>query len=167
MTARTPSSSCRTIPTAVRRTPKDAVFAGHPELMDNVLTFGRRNVQASFELAHPWMTGYWRQYEPRLRELFAAYYATDPQEVRAFARRYGVDYLVVDERHFRPEFLAGRPFFAPFDALIRALADTAAAGQGFALLDQTVFPGNPVSDGVRVVRLTPEGSEAPPRPGDS
>jgi len=152
---------------AVRRTPKDAVFAGHPELMDNVLTFGRRNVQASFELAHPWMTGYWRQYEPRLRELFAAYYATDPQEVRAFASRYGVDYLVVDERHFRPQFLAGRPFFAPFDALIRALADTAAAGQGFALLDQTVFPGNPVSDGVRVVRLTPEGPEAPPRPGGS
>jgi hypothetical protein len=147
---------------AVRQTPKDAVFAGHPELMDNVLTFGRRNVQASFELAHPWLTGYWRRYEPRLRDLFAAYYATDAETVRDFAGRYGVDFMVVDERHFRPEFVAGKPFFAPFDGLVRELAARAAlSGRGFALLDKTLFPGEAAGEAVRVVRLRPPGPDDP------
>ena len=52
---------------AVAALPKDALLAGNPELLDNVLTFGRRNVLASFELAHPWSLGYWRRYAPRLR----------------------------------------------------------------------------------------------------
>lgn len=142
---------------AAAATPKDAVFAGHPEDMDNVLTFGRRNVQASFELAHPWLTGYWREYEPRLRDLFTAYYASDPETVRAFARRYGVDYMVVDERRFTPEFLAARPFFAPFDATIRALAEAArSSARGFALLDPALFPGLPAGPGLRLVPLHPD-----------
>ncbi|MEF3696322.1 hypothetical protein [Desulfolutivibrio sp.] len=141
---------------AVRQTPTDAVFAGHPELMDNVLTFGRRNVQASFELAHPWMTGYWRQYEPRLGDLFAAYYATDAQTVRDFAKKYGVDYLVVNEADFSREFLAGRPFFAPFDRTIQALARQAdASGRGFILRDRAAFPGIQIDANVRLVPCRP------------
>ncbi len=130
-----------TLYATARLTPADATFAGHPELMDNLLTFGHRNVQASFELAHPWMTGYWRRYEPRLDDLFTAYYAADPEAVTAFCRRYGVDFLVVDEAHFTPGFLAGRPFFAPFDGRIREIAAaTLADGRGFAILDEKRFP---------------------------
>lgn len=141
---------------AVRQTPTDAVFAGHPERMDNVLTFGRRNVQASFELAHPWMTGYWKQFEPRLTDLFTAYYASDAQIVRDFAAKYGVDYIVVDEADFTPEFLAARPFFAPFDQSIQALARQAAAsGRGFILRDREAFPGIQVSQSVRLIPLRP------------
>ncbi|NDY56019.1 hypothetical protein G3N56_04575 [Desulfovibrio sulfodismutans] len=139
---------------AVRQTPTDAVFAGHPELMDNVLTFGRRNVQASFELAHPWMTGYWRQYEPRLDDLFTAYYASDAQTVRDFANKYGVDYLIANEADFSREFLAGQPFFAPFDQTIRDLAASATSRRrGFILLDREAFPGIQVSEGVRLIPL--------------
>ncbi len=139
---------------AVRKTPKDASFAGHPELMDNLLTFGMRNVQASFELAHPWMTGYWRRFEPRLDDLFAAYYAADPEKVVAFCRRYGVDFLVVDEAHYTPEFLAGRPFFAPFDERIRGLAAAVPAdGRGFALLDDARFPYVRVGKTIRLVDM--------------
>jgi len=140
--------------TAARQTPADAVFAGHPEIMDNVLTFGRRNVQASFELAHPWLTGYWRQYEPRLSDLFAAYYASDAQTVRDFASKYGVDYLVVNEADFSREFLAGRPFFAPFDQAIRDLAASVTSrGRGFILLNREAFPGIQVSESVRLIPL--------------
>jgi hypothetical protein len=143
---------------AARQTPKDATFAGHPELMDNLLTFGRRNVQASFELAHPWMTGYWRRFEPRLDDLFAAYYAADPEKIVAFCRRYGVDFLVVDENHFTPEFLAGRPFFAPFDERIRGLAAPALAdGRGFALLDDARFPYARVGKTIRMVDMRETG----------
>lgn len=107
---------------AVRETPKTAVFAGHPALMDNVLTFGERDVYASFELAHPWSRAYWARLAPRLDRVLRAYYAADPAELTRFCAQEGVDYLVVDRRHFTPEFLAGKPFFAPFDAVIREAA---------------------------------------------
>ncbi|MCX5892946.1 MAG: hypothetical protein NTW80_08260, partial [Deltaproteobacteria bacterium] len=84
---------------ALAATPKDALIAGHPNLMDNVPTFARRRALVTYKLAHPWSKGYWQQIEPRLHDLFAAYYAADPQEVIAFCRKYGVSFLVVDDRH--------------------------------------------------------------------
>lgn len=135
---------------AAQALPKDAVIAGHPEDMDNALTFGRRNVQASFELAHPWSKGYWALYEPRLRDLFEAYYASDPQTVRAFCEKYGVDAILVDAARFTPEFMEKTPFFAPFDAQIRGLAGNAGR---FALLDPANFPYRVIAPGVRLVEM--------------
>lgn len=135
---------------AARALPKDARLAGPPALMDNVLAFGRRRVLVSFELAQPWLRGYWRRIEPRLREWFAAYYAADPNVIRAFCARWDVDYLVVDERDFpaagrpagaenprAPDFLRGRPFFAPFDQEIR---EQLAGRSHFAILSPSNFP---------------------------
>ncbi len=100
---------------ALAATPKDVVVAGHPNLMDNVPTFARRRAQVTYKLAHPWSKCYWQKIEPRLKDLFAAYYAADPREVIAFCRQYQVSFLVVDDRHFTPEFLAGGRFFVPMD----------------------------------------------------
>ncbi len=105
-----------------RSTPKSARFAGPPELMDNVLTFGQRNVYASFELAHPWSTGYWTQLGPRLERLATASYATHPEELARFCHEEGIDFFVVDQRQYEPEFLARTPFFEPFSTRIRKLA---------------------------------------------
>ena len=137
---------------AARALPADALVAGPPALMDNVLAFGQRRVLASFELAQPWLRGYWARIEPRLRDFFDAYYAADPAVIRAFCARYGVDWMMVDERDFpeaaggkpetaahprAPDFLQGRPFFAPFDEQIQALV---AGRTHFAVLSQTDFP---------------------------
>ncbi len=89
----------------VATTRKDALFAGHPYRMDNLPTFGHRRVLASYELAHPWSSGLWSRLEPRLRDLFAAYYAGDRVIVDRVSARYRIDYWVVDERDFRDEFL--------------------------------------------------------------
>ena len=138
--------------TAARALPKNARIAGPPALMDNVLAFGQRRALVSFELAHPWLRGYWARIAPRLRELFDAYYADDPAAVRAFCARHGVDFLIVDERDFpleaggnpeatassrAPDFLRGRPFFAPFDKQIQSLL---AGRTHFAILSPTDFP---------------------------
>lgn len=138
-------AAARTLPVAAR-------LAGPPAVMDNVLAFGQRPVLVSFELAHPWLRGYWRQIEPRLRDFFAAYYAGDPAVIRAFCARYAVGWLIVDERDFpveaggragmpgppqAPDFLRGRPFFAPFDQQIQALM---ADRNHFAILSPTDFP---------------------------
>lgn len=108
---------------AVSRTPKTALIAAHPRTADNILTFGKRNVPASFELAHPWAKGYWRLVEPRISAFFTAYYASNAQPVLDFCRRYRVDFIAVDDRHFAREFIAGRPFMAPFDRQIREIAE--------------------------------------------
>ena len=128
---------------AAWRTPKDARFAGHPEHMDNVLTFGLRNVYATFELAHPWSVGYWRTVGPRLEKELAAYYASDPEAVRRFCDEEGVDFLVVDRRHFERGYMGGSPLFEPLRDKIRKRANDPAP---FALLSGA-FAGE---------RLTPD-----------
>jgi len=90
---------------AVRQTPKDALYAGHPYAMDNVLTFGRRSVLASYELAHPWSRGLWTRLQPRLEAMLETYYARDPETVERFCQTWNVDYIVVDEAHFSRAFL--------------------------------------------------------------
>jgi hypothetical protein len=93
---------------AARQTPAGSVFASHPFVLDNVLAFARRPVVAGYELAHPWSEGLWRRLDPRLEATLRAYYADDPEAVVSFCRAFGVDYLIVDERHFRPAFLRGQ-----------------------------------------------------------
>ena len=98
---------------AVKDTPRNSVFAGHPYTMDNVLAFGQRNVVASYELAHPWSLGMWHRLRPPLVEMLRACYATDAETVRRFAVKYGVDYFVVDEGTYSSRFTQGRRRFVP------------------------------------------------------
>jgi hypothetical protein len=168
-------SSYRPLYAALAQTPKAALIAGHPNLMDNVPTFAQRAVLVNYELAHPWSQGYWRRIRPRLEDFFQAYYATDPQVVRDFCRKYQVSFLVVDKRHFTPEFLAGGrflapfdpplqtqgkrlaervdcPFFAPFDAEIHGLVQ---GGRKFVLLNQELFPAMMVGEHQRLLDMRP------------
>ncbi len=99
---------------AVRSCSKDALFAGHPHTMDNVLAFGQRNVLSSYELAHPWCRGLWIKLKPRLNDFFTAYYSQDLETIRQFVRKYRIDYLVVDTRQFDPEYLLPSRKMLPF-----------------------------------------------------
>lgn len=149
---------------AVERTPKQALIAGHPATMDNVMTFGRRKVLASFELAHPWCKGYWARVKPRLEDTFKAYYAADAQTVIAFCARYGIDFLVVDERHYEPSFIAGRPFFAPFDDLIR---NVAGQRRDFALLSPECFDSMKAGRHHRLIDMRQLRKAAATEPGNA
>ena len=133
-------------------TPKDAVLAGHPDTMDNVMTFARRNAHATLELAHPWSRGYWEQYGKRLDALFEAYYAKDREGLERFARESGADFLLVEASRFEPSFLSGKPFFEPYGARIRQ----SAAGQaGFAALDDPTLARVPLVPGAFLIDLRP------------
>jgi hypothetical protein len=162
-------SPLRPLCEALSRTPKDALIAGHPNLMDAVPTFGRRRAFATYELAHVWSKAYWQWLKPRMEELFAAYYAANSEAVKGFCRRFHIDFLVVDDHHFTPAFLGGGwfafpavrplscgkpvppmvdwvwcPFLAPFDEQVRTLAQ--AARRRFALLDPEAFRRRKLSD---------------------
>ena len=169
-------SAYRAVYAALAGTPKDVLIAGHPNLMDTIPTFAQRRAFATYELAHPWSRSYWAQLKPRLADLFKAYYAADPQEVVAFCRRYGIAFLIVDDRHFTPAFLKGgyflfpgekphlpgetkglaeriyAPFFAPFDEQIRQLT----AGRAeFALLSAPPSPAVAIDRHVRLFDMRP------------
>lgn len=147
-------STDRALYEAVQKTPAAALFAGFPTQMDNVLTFGQRNVYASYELAHPWSTGYWKLLEPRLEKVLRAYYSSDPEEIRHFCAEAHVDFFVVDRRHFRPEFMNAKPFFEPFANVIRARTRT---GQPFAALSGT-FARQVIDENLSVLDMRPQQS---------
>jgi hypothetical protein len=173
-------SAYRPLFAALAQTPKDALVAGHPNLMDNIPTFAQRRAFATFELAHPWSRGYWEKSRPRLEELFTAYYAADPEVVRDFCRRHRISFLIVDDRHFTPDFLQGGrfyvpdltpltaakgrglaekirgPFFAPFAEQIQGLTQ---GRRDFALLSRVHFPGREIDAHLRLVDLRPHNQK--------
>jgi hypothetical protein len=169
-------SAYRPVYAALAATPKDALIAGHPNLMDTIPTFAQRRAFATYELAHPWSRGLWAELKPRLADLFRAYYAADPQEVVAFCRKYGIAFLIVDDRHFTPAFLKGGyflfpgdkphlpgvarglaerlycPFFAPFDKQIQNIT---AGRQNYALLSDPSFRTLVIDQHVRLIDMRP------------
>ena len=114
-------SGTRGISEAVRRTPKDALLFGHPSTLDNVMTFGRRNAYATYELAHPWNSGYWDKYRERLYDTFRQYYSDDPASLGKFLREKGITHVVVDREDFSERGLAEPRFFEPFDSFVLEL----------------------------------------------
>jgi hypothetical protein len=157
-------SSSQPLFIAVEQIPKDALIAGHPDLMDPIPALAGRRAFATYELAHPWSKGFWQKMQPRFQDLFAAYYAPNPEMVWAFARKYGIDFLIVDQRHFTPDFLSGhlpdtlfkpvphrgRPFFAPFDQQIQRLVQ---GRNHFAVLIPENFPFQTINEHWRILDL--------------
>ena len=47
----------RPVYAALAHIPKDAIVAGHPNLMDNIPTFVPRRALVTYKLAHPWSQG--------------------------------------------------------------------------------------------------------------
>jgi hypothetical protein len=142
----------------VRSTPKTSLIAGPPDLMDNVLTFGRRRAFVTYELSHTWYTTYWKIIKKRTFALFRAYYAEDPWEVRQFCRENGIDYLIVRDKDFSPDPLKkdqvhadGSQFaFEPFDSYVKKLVNSRSH---FAVLDRKAFPPIYDKDGIRVIKM--------------
>ncbi|MBI3781592.1 MAG: hypothetical protein HY278_11150 [candidate division NC10 bacterium] len=114
--------------------PKDALIAGHPTDMDWVPIFARRKVLVSDELSLPFYVAYYGEIRQRTYDLFDAYYGPSAEQIDAFARKYGVDYLVVNLRRFAVDYLArGDYYYRPFNEFIAALISRNLSG-GFAVL---------------------------------
>ncbi|MEW6530542.1 MAG: hypothetical protein AB1473_06885 [Thermodesulfobacteriota bacterium] len=133
----------------LRTTPKTALIAGHPELMDNIPTFARRKAFVNYELSHTWIEPFWSTIKKRTYDFFRAYYAQDPEEIRRFCREYGIDYLLVRDEDFSAERLQREPiYFEPFNTFVRELTRSASR---FAILDAREFPPLYEKDGIRVI----------------
>ncbi|MFL7792384.1 MAG: hypothetical protein AB8I69_09610 [Anaerolineae bacterium] len=130
-----PSQAARDVYEFVATLPKDAVFAGESDVIDGVPLFSER--AALFRRLLP------REDAPIL-EFFDAQYAESPEVVLDFCERYGVDYLVIDNRTFDPDYLAaGNFFYQPYNDEI---VDLVAGRSDFILPDvEPVFASGPFS----------------------
>ena len=133
-------------------TAKDSLVAGHPELMDNVLTFGQRKVYVSYELSHTWYSDYWATIKERTYQFFRAYYAEEPAAIIEFCKKNGIEYFVVRDKDFFSVSADKPVYFEPFTSYIESLkatTDTFAALEGGQGLQQVYK-----QDGIRVLSCT-------------
>jgi hypothetical protein len=113
--------------------PKSVLIAAPPYIADYIPTFTKKKVFINFELAHPWARSYWEVIKSRPQEFFEAYYSDQIDAVAHFCKKNGIDYLVIDKRHFRYEYLQeGQIYFEPISTEVRRYAKKQ---KRFALLD--------------------------------
>jgi len=113
--------------------PKDVMIAANPKLADGIPTFSQRKVFINYELSHPFYDKYWETIRRRTFDFFDAYYSQDPLYIYKFCENNGIEYLVVDRRHFKKGYLANQGFyFEPFNAYV---VDITKKRVNFALAD--------------------------------
>ena len=117
-----PATKCRNIPllTYLGTLPKDAIVAGNPVRLDCVPLVSRRGVVMNAKLFQVWERGYWLEGRERMFDSIQAYYGNSVEDLLELRRRYGADYLVVEERLRR----SGWGQFAPFTPVVRRLLNT-------------------------------------------
>jgi hypothetical protein len=162
-------SFCGPLCEYINRTHCSSLFAGPPDLMDCSLTFGKRKALVTYELSHTWYRDYWKMIKNRTSDYIKAYYSSDPQDIRRFADKYKVDYLVVRKSDFSTETREkDRIIFEPFDSQIKELLKER---KSFSVLDSNEFPVVYEEDDLMVLKLrdkTPRFTQTQahrPRPG--
>ena len=132
-------------------TPKTSLMAGWPDIMDNAMTFGKRRAFVTYELSHTWVEPYWSETKKRTFDFFKAYYSSTPDEIKAFCKLYGIEYLIVREDDFNSKkFQESLSYFEPFNGFIWYLLHS---NQTFAILDRSIFPPVFESNGIRLIPL--------------
>lgn len=125
--------------------PADAFIAGWPNWMSPVPYVAGRSVLLSYETHLPYHRGYADEMRRRMRDLTAAYFATNAAPLAALRERYGTTHLVVEAAH-----LERQPprHFAPFDGETRQAFAAGQAG-GFETLRRRATAA--YDDGARFV----------------
>ncbi|AFZ36708.1 hypothetical protein Sta7437_3201 [Stanieria cyanosphaera PCC 7437] len=85
--------------------PKDIMIATLALEGDNLPTFAQRSVLVSKEYAIPYHLGYYNLFRQRVIDLIQAQYSNNPEEVKKFIRKYGVDFWLLETNSFTPEYL--------------------------------------------------------------
>ena len=126
----------------------DALVAAHPSVSSFVEVFARRSTLFSGITNAPNFVRYGQTVERRIAAFYDAYYAASLDDVRAFVRREGIDYLVVELRDYGKDAVKRAKYVSPWSEY--AHGRILAARATFALADP---PANAIvhRDGTLVV----------------
>lgn len=85
--------------------PKDIMIASLTQEVNNLPTFAQRSILTGREYALPYHKGYYKELRQRTVDLIAAQYSPDLEKLQAFIRQYGVDFFVVEQESFKPDYV--------------------------------------------------------------
>ena len=101
--------------------PKDARIASHIMDGDTIPLFTARANNGAFETLQPWLTLSWARQKARSEDTLRALYATNQDEVLAYAKKYRVSHLLLLKSRYGDEFLKRSRSFEPFTRFARNL----------------------------------------------
>ena len=105
----------------IRTMPLDTRIATHLLDGDNIPLFGQRANTGGFETLQPWLTKSWARQKARAEDTFRALYATQREDVLAFAKKYRVTHFMVNESRYRDDFVARARSVEPLTTFTRTL----------------------------------------------
>jgi len=85
--------------------PKDSLIASLTAEVDNLPSFSQRSILVGREYGIPYHVGYYRQFRQRTIDLIRAQYSSNLGELQAFIRKYGVDFWLIEQSTFSPDYL--------------------------------------------------------------
>lgn len=106
----------------MRTLPKGCRFASHPMDGDGIPYYAARATLGSFETLQPWFVDSWRRQLRREKATLDALYATELQPVVDFARRFQVDYLLINMDRYQSDWRSHMDSFEPFTTHTRLRA---------------------------------------------
>jgi hypothetical protein len=93
--------------------PKDIVIASLTEEANQIPTFSQRSLLAGGEgYLLPYHPQYFQQLSQRLIDLVQAQYSSDLNQVKAFIKQYNVDFWLLDQESFQPDFNNPKSYLA-------------------------------------------------------
>ncbi|MGK7876035.1 MAG: hypothetical protein AB4426_22865 [Xenococcaceae cyanobacterium] len=108
---------------------KDILIASLDEEVNNLPSFSRRSILVGSEYALPYHVGYYSQIRQRAVDMIRAQYSSDIAEIKNFIQKYGVDFWLLKESAFTPEYLANQRWIQQYqpatkEAIASLQADT-------------------------------------------
>ena len=88
--------------------PKTVKIAGIADELDNIPTFSGRSVYTAREYGIPYHWGYYQGFRSRTIALLNALYSPDSNALTDFTQQENIDFWLLDQATFTPEYLDGR-----------------------------------------------------------
>jgi hypothetical protein len=94
--------------------PKDSVIASLTKEGDFIPSLAQRSVLVAEEYAIPYHQGYYQQIKQRTKDLIAAQYSNNWQELKQFIQRYRINLWLLDRHAFEREYLEKNRWISHF-----------------------------------------------------
>ena len=109
--------------------PKDSLIASLISEANNLPTFTQRSILVGREYGIPYHLGYYRQFRERAIDLIQAQYSTDLSQVQRFTDKYGVNFWLLNDKVFTPEFVLGKDWLQQYQPTTQLAARALQQGQ--------------------------------------
>ena len=91
--------------------PKDIIVASLSDEVNNIPAFSQRSILTGTEFIMAFHPSYFNQIKQRTVDLLEAQYSYDLKVLQSFIRRYDVDFWLIENNAFEPEYLLEKQWF--------------------------------------------------------